>query len=76
VESVANGCVATLGISYRGLGYQTGLMAAEVLRGADPATMPILGSREFTYAVNLTAAENMGVELPQSLLDRADDIFK
>ena len=76
VESVANGGVATLGITYTGLGYQTGLMAAEVLRGADPATMPILGSKEFTYAVNLTAAENMGVELPQSLLDRADEIFE
>lgn len=76
VESVANGCVATLGITYDGLGYQTGLMAAEVLRGADPATMPILGSTEFTYAVNITAAQNMGVELPQSLLDRADEIFE
>lgn len=76
VESVANGCVATLGITYDGLGYQTGLMAAQVLRGADPATMPIKGSTEFTYAVNLTAAKNMGVELPQSLLDRADEIFE
>jgi len=76
VESVANGCVATLGITYDGLGYQTGLMAARVLRGADPATMPVLGSTEFTYAVNKTAAKNMGVELPPSLLDRADEIYE
>ncbi|RJX26088.1 MAG: ABC transporter substrate-binding protein [Dethiobacter sp.] len=76
VESVVNGAVATLGITYYGLGYQTGLMAAEVLQGADPATMPILGSTEFTYAINKTAAKNMGVELPQSLIDRADEIYE
>ncbi len=76
VESVENGAVATLGISYYGLGYQTGLMAAEVLRGADPATMPIVGSREFTYAINKTAAKNMGLELPQSLLERAEEVFE
>jgi putative ABC transport system substrate-binding protein len=76
VESVVNGAVATLGITYYGLGYQTGLMAAEVLQGADPATMPILGSTEFTYAINKTAAKNMGVELPKSLLDRADEMYE
>ena len=76
VESVENGAVATLGISYYGLGYQTGLMAAEVLRGADPATMPIVGSQEFTYAINKTAAKNMGLELPQSLLERAEEVFE
>ncbi|MGI6318084.1 MAG: ABC transporter substrate-binding protein [Dethiobacteria bacterium] len=76
VESVVNGAVATLGITYHGLGYQTGLMAAEILRGADPATMPILGSTEFTYAINTTAAANMGLELPQELIDRADEVYE
>ena len=76
VESVENGAVATLGISYYGLGYQTGLMAVEVLKGADPATMPIVGSKEFTYAINKTAAQNMGLELPQSLIDKAEEIFE
>lgn len=76
VESVQNGAVATLGISYYGLGYQTGLMAAEVLQGADPATMAIVGSQEFTYAINKTAAQNMGLELPQSLVERADEVFE
>lgn len=76
VESVVNGAVATLGITYHGLGYQTGLMAAEALRGADPATMPILGSTEFTYAINTTAAANMGLELPQELIDRADEVYE
>lgn len=75
IESVENGAVATLGISYYSLGYQSGLMAAEVLRGADPAGMPVQLAEDVTYAVNLAAAEKMGLELPENLVEkaRADD---
>lgn len=71
-NTVDNGAVATYGIVYYELGYQTGKMAAKILRGeAEPATMPVEGQSEFFYVVNKTAARNMGVELPQSLLDKA-----
>ncbi len=71
-NTVDNGALATYGIIYYELGYQTGQMAARVLRGeAEPATMPIEGQNEFFYVVNKTAAKNMGVELPQSLLNKA-----
>lgn len=73
IESVENGALATLGITYHGLGYQSGLMAAEVLRGADPAGMPVQMAEDVTYAVNLSAAENMGVELPQEIIDLATE---
>lgn len=71
-ESVRSGALATVGITYYDLGVQTGQMAAEVLRGTDPATMAIQSSREYLYTFNLTAAANMGVELPQELLDGAE----
>ena len=38
---VAGGGLATLGIDYYKLGEQTGKMAAKILNGEDPATMPI-----------------------------------
>lgn len=74
-NTVAGGALATVGINYYNLGYQTGLMAAKILRGeAVPATMPVEAQTDYEYVVNLTAAENMGVELPQALLDRARKI--
>lgn len=72
-DSVARGAVATFGLSYYALGYQTGEMAINILvNGADPATMAIETQNDLLLYLNLGAAERMGVELPQSLLDRAE----
>ncbi len=73
-NSVKAGALATVaGIDYYQLGYQTGKMAAKILRGeAEPSTMPIESQDSFIDLVNITAAERLGLELPQSLLDRAE----
>ncbi|NLD03186.1 MAG: ABC transporter substrate-binding protein, partial [Clostridiales bacterium] len=68
---VRAGGTATLGINYYNLGYQTGLMAIEVLDGADVSKMPIQAQTEFDYAFNLEAAAAIGLEIPQDLLDQA-----
>lgn len=72
-NSVAEGCVATWGISYHDLGYQTGEMAAKILAGeAEPADMPVEDAENLELYLNLTAAEEQGVELPEDLIDQAD----
>lgn len=65
------GGTTTLGINYYKLGYQTGLMAVEVLGGADVSKMPIQRQSEFDYAFNLEAAAELGLTIPQDLLDQA-----
>ncbi len=66
---VYNGGLATLGISYFQLGYETGLMAVEVLGGADISEMPIRFATEgFEYALNKTVADEIGLEIPDDLL--------
>jgi len=63
---VMTGGVATLGINYFDLGYQSGLMAAQILRGeAEPATMPIQWADGFTYVVNGDMAEALGITIPE-----------
>lgn len=65
---VYNGGLATLGISYFQLGYETGLMAVEVLGGADISEMPIRFATEgFEYAINKTVADEIGLEIPDDL---------
>lgn len=72
-DSVAKGAIATYGLSYYQLGYQTGEMAVRILtEGADPATMPVETQQDLLLYLNLGAAERMGVTLPQSLIDQAD----
>lgn len=65
---VESGGLATLGINYRNLGYQTGLMAVKVLKGeAKPSDMPIETAREFDFAINGTVAKEIGLEIPADL---------
>jgi putative ABC transport system substrate-binding protein len=65
---VNNGGLATLGINYRDLGYQTGLMGVKILKGeAQPATMPIESATKFDFAINGTVAEEIGLEIPDDL---------
>ncbi|MGI6085903.1 MAG: ABC transporter substrate binding protein [Acetivibrionales bacterium] len=71
---VENGGLATLGINYYDLGYQTGLMAIKILKGeAEPATMPIERASKFDFAINGAVAEEIGLEIPSDLLEYVID---
>lgn len=72
-DSVANGGIATYGLSYSALGAQTGEMAIKILLdGDDPATMPVETQTDLLLYLNLDAAKRMGVTIPQDLIDEAD----
>lgn len=65
---VDNGGLATLGINYYDLGYQTGLMGVKILKGeAKPATMPIEAATKFDFAINGTVAKEIGITIPEDL---------
>lgn len=65
-EGICAGCgVATLSISYYDLGYQTGVMAAEILTGeADISTMPVAYAPNFVQKYNPAVCEALGVTVP------------
>ena len=65
-EGIASGCgVATLSISYYDIGYQTGVMAAEILaEGADISTMPIAYAPSVTKKYNAEICQELGITIP------------
>lgn len=71
---VENGALATEGINYKDLGYQTGKMAAEILNGKKPQDMPIKSTEKFDLIINKDILEKLGIELPESIKDRAEMI--
>jgi putative ABC transport system substrate-binding protein len=76
-NSVKSGAIATYGIQYDKLGAQTADMAVKILKGeGKPADMPVEKQAEMKLIVNKKAAEKMGVTLPQSLLDKANEIIE
>ncbi|RCW48770.1 MULTISPECIES: ABC transporter substrate-binding protein [unclassified Halanaerobium] len=73
---VKQGAVATLGIDYYMLGRQTGKMAARVLNGEKPADMSIEGAENPKLYLNKTACSNLGLEIPEEILEKADVIYE
>lgn len=71
-----SGALATVGLNYYQLGYQTGAMAARILQdGANPAEMPIEALTKADLSLNKTAAELLGMTLPEELLAQAVNVY-
>ena len=68
---VADGGLATYGIDYTVLGKETGAMVAKVLGGEAPADIPVEKMSDMSVYINQKTAEAIGVEFPQSVLDKA-----
>lgn len=75
-DSVKRGALATLGIDYYELGKQTAQMAVKVLKGEDPAKMPVETQKNMKLYLNKKAAKAMGVDIPSDLLKEADEVFE
>lgn len=71
---VEQGALATTGIDYYKLGYQTGLVAVEVIGGKKPAEVPITTLSEMQLVVNTDAAVKLNVTIPAEIGDKAEKI--
>jgi putative tryptophan/tyrosine transport system substrate-binding protein len=71
---VENGALATTGIDYYKLGFQTGLNAVEVLNGKLPKEIPVTMLNEMQLVVNTDAAEKLNITLPEDINSKAEKI--
>ena len=70
------GGLAAYGVNFPHIWRRGAVFVDKILKGAKPADLPIEQATRFEFIINLRAARSFGLEVPPTLLARADEVIE
>ena len=75
-EMTEAGCLLSYSVDLTAINYRAATFVDKILRGADPAALPVEQPTKFEFTVNVKSARALNLEIPPALLAKADGVIE
>ncbi len=75
-EFVDEGGLMSYGVDYLDLYRRAAVYVDKILKGATPADLPVQQATKFEFIINLKAAKQIGLTIPNRVLERANQVIR